>query len=94
MPWITQETRTSEAVQAGSRRLVLYSKVLRVQIPGWHNGGLVWNRPVAVMVTTAEGQETMLPVRDTTRLVELLLLGAGLVSGLLLWSAYRAQKEK
>jgi hypothetical protein len=94
MPWITQETRAGEAVQAGARCLVPYSKVLRLQVPGWRGGGLVWNRPVGVLVTEANGQETMLPVRDITRYVELLLLAAGLVSGLLLWSAYRSRKEK
>jgi len=94
MSWITIETRAGEPVQAGPRRLILFSKVLRLHIPGMPGGGLVWNRPTGVLVTEADGQETMLQVRDTTRYAELLLLGAGLLGGLLLWSARRRQKAK
>ena len=36
----------------------------------------------------------MLQVRDTTRIVELLLIGAGLLGSLVLWSTYRARKVR
>jgi hypothetical protein len=93
MHWITLESRAGEAVQAGARRLTPLSSVVRLQIPGWH-GGLVWNRPAAVLVREPDGQETLLPVRDTTRLAQLLILGAGLLGGWLIWLAFRSRKTK
>ena len=94
MSWLTYETHAGEPVRAGRRRLTPFSKVLRIQIPGGPSGGLVWNRPIGVLVREADGQETMLHVRDTTRIVELLLIGAGLLGSLVLWSTYRARKDR
>ena len=89
MSWLSLETRAGEPIEAGSRRLTLFSRVLRLQIPGWPDGGLVWNRPVAVLVAEADGQECLLPVRDNTRLAQIGLLAGGLLGGWLIWLAFR-----
>jgi hypothetical protein len=93
MRWITLESRAGETLQAGTRRLTPLSSLVRVQIPGW-SGGLVWNRPSAVLVTEPDGQEKLLPVRDVTRLAQLLILGAGLLGGWLIWLAFRPRKTE
>jgi hypothetical protein len=43
----------------------------------WPWGGLVWNRPVAVLVERG-GETRRIPVVDVTRVVQLGLLGFGL----------------
>lgn len=49
----------------------------------WRRGGLIWNRPLGVLVR-AGGRETRVPIRDRTRRTQLALLGAGLVGSLVL----------
>ena len=93
MRWITLESRAGEPVQAGARQLTPISNVVRVEIPGW-TGGLVWNRPAAILAREADGQENLLPVHDVTRRAQLLILAAGLLGGWLIWLAFRPRKEK
>lgn len=84
--WIHIETRAGEPVQTGETRLIPLARSMRLQIPGL-SGGLVWNRPVSVVASTASGQQ-VLPVPDVTRRSQLVLLGAGLLGSLLLWLTF------
>lgn len=93
MRWITLESHVGEAVQAGARRLTPLSSVVRLEIPGWH-GGVIWNRPAAILVSEPDGQERLLPVRDKTRVAQLLILGAGMLGSWLIWLAFHRQKIK
>ena len=45
----------------------------------WPQGGLAWNRPVALLVQQADTQQRRVPITDVTRLVQLALLGSGLL---------------
>lgn len=85
---IHSESRSGNAVVAGDITLIPMSKFIRLQLPGLP-GGLIWNRPVAVVARRASGEEQVLPIRDVTRQAQLALLGVGLVVGLLLWRAGR-----
>jgi len=87
------ETQTGEAVYAGETSLRPVSQSIRLQIPGFP-GGLIWNRPVAVRVQPPTGPEQTLPVRDITRLMQLLVVGLGLVGGLFTLLAWRIAKRK
>ena len=79
------ETRRGKAVIVGETRIVPLAKSVRLLIPGgW--GGLIWNRPAGVEVTTGT-HTTMLPIRDVTRWVQVLLLGAGVLAVVLAWSS-------
>ncbi len=81
--WLRTELRTGEPQQAGTTRLTPVSQAVILQYPGRH-GGLVWNRPVAMQVTQADGSERTLPIPDPTRNILLALLVIGLVgSGLI-----------
>lgn len=93
MRWITLESHAGEAVQAGARRLTPLSSVVRLDIPGWQ-GGLVWNRPAAILISEPDGQERLLPVCDKTRVAQLLILGAGMLGSWLIWLAFRTRKTK
>ncbi len=85
---IEVETTAGEPVSVGEREIVPIARSVRVQMPVVQ-GGLIWNRPVAVVVRTASGQEYELPVHDVTRRAQLFVLVAGILGSLLMWLALR-----
>ncbi len=85
---LTIETQSGEAIDAGSLRLVPVARSWRLKL-GWL--GLVWNRASRVTVFS-DGQETTIPVRDETRRLQLILLGAGALGALWLWLAGRRRR--
>ena len=82
------ENRAGRPIVMEEMRIIPIARSLRVNIPGLP-GGLVWNRPASVVVQTEAGQETILPVRDVTRQVQLALFAGTLVGMLSLWLATR-----
>jgi hypothetical protein len=86
--FIHVENMAGRSMQAGAYRIVPVSQSVRLNIPGLP-GGLVWNRPVSVVVTTQDGQEQVLPIRDLTRIAQLTILGAAILGTLLFWRASR-----
>ena len=68
------ETLTGQPVKFKDTQLRVRSQVLQLRLPV-ASGGLIWNRPVAVLVSFSEGQEHILPVPDPTRTVVLTLAG-------------------
>lgn len=82
-PLLQIETLTGGPVIVKGTQLRLRSQVLQLRLPAG-NGGLIWNRPVAVLVNTPDGQERILPVRDVTRVTILALLAFSLGGTLLL----------
>lgn len=88
MGLITIENRAGTPIQAGGRRITPFSQVVMLKIPGF-TGGVIWNRPHAILVQEAGGTETVLPVTDITRQAQIFLLCAGLFAGFLLWMRRR-----
>ena len=86
---LTVENRVGAPIQAGERRITPFVQVVKVEIPGLH-GGLIWNRPHAVLVQESDGSETVLSVPDITRQLQIFLLAAGLFAGLLFWMRRRS----
>ena len=68
------ETLTGPLVRVKDTQLRVRSQVIQLRLP-IANGGLTWNRPVAVLARTSDGHEQMLPVRDLTRIAVLILAG-------------------
>lgn len=96
MSLINFETKPGKAIQVEDTTIIPFANSMQVRIP-FMQGGLVWNRPVAVAVQTAQGQEYILPVQDVTRQILFAILGASLISGILLQlfsRKYRAGKEE
>ena len=78
-------------IPVGNVELTPVSQAVILHAPG-RARGLVWNRPVAVRVQVP-GEEIqtpqVTPVYDYTRLVQLLILGAGLLGSTLIWLILR-----
>ena len=83
MPTIQREIRSGEPIHVGEYEITPQTQVVSVRMPG-HRAGLIWNRPKAVLVRTADGQESSLPVRDVTRLVIWSMLAGGLFGAILI----------
>ncbi len=83
MPQIRFEIQRGEPVTVGGTQVTPLTKTFKLPIPAI-SGGLVWNRPFAVDVRTAEGQEWSLPVQDVTRQAQIALLVMGLIGVLLI----------
>jgi hypothetical protein len=77
------ETITSQPIKFKDTQLRVRSQVLQLRFP-LISGGLIWNRPVAVLVRTADGQDQILRVPDVTRTVVLTLLVLSLAGTFLL----------
>jgi len=73
--FIQTETKAGDAITMGETKIVPFSKSVRVQIPGLH-GGLIWNRPASLLVTSSDGEEQIIPIVDVTRQALWALLGA------------------
>ncbi len=83
MPQIRFETQRGEPVAAGGTQVTPVTKTLCIPFPGIA-GGLIWNRPFAVEVRSADGAEWTLPVPDVTRQAQIALLVMGLIGVLLI----------
>jgi hypothetical protein len=83
MPVAEQEIRTGDAIQVGDYEIIPQTRLFTVKFPG-HHANLIWNRPNAVVVRTADGQETILAVRDMTRMVMWFMLAGGLLGVILI----------
>jgi hypothetical protein len=69
------ENHSASPIPFRGGQLIPFCQSVRLQIPGLP-GGLVWNRPVSLLVVTADGQEQVLAIRDITRQLLWILLGA------------------
>lgn len=74
-------------IEVDGRTIVPIARSLRLPVPGGA-GGLVWNRPVGILVEEAGGRRYV-RVRDRTREIQWLLLGAGLAVAVVIWLAGR-----
>jgi hypothetical protein len=75
---IEWQTHSGSPVTVGNLTVTPQSQALTVR---WLAGGLVWNRPVAVLVER-EGQTERIPIIDVTRVVQAGLLGLSLGLGI------------
>jgi len=83
MPVIEKGIRTGEPMQVGDFEVTPQTHVFSIRLPG-HHAGVIWNRPKAVIVRTADGRESTLPVRDVTRVVIWAMLAGGLLGAMLI----------
>jgi LPXTG-motif cell wall-anchored protein len=55
-------------------QLYVRARLVQLRIPSAH-GGLIWNRPVAIVVRPSNGPEKVIPVLDLTRIAMFSLAG-------------------
>jgi hypothetical protein len=77
------DTLTSAPIPTPGAQVYIRSQAVQVRIPAIH-GGLIWNRPVASVVRTPDGQERIIPILDITRIILFTLAGFCFTSFLLL----------
>ncbi|CAG0968704.1 hypothetical protein ANRL3_01353 [Anaerolineae bacterium] len=70
------ETHTSAPITLGNQQIILQSRAVSINLPVI--GGIVWNRPSAVITRTDAGRTQMLAVCDVTRLAQLLIVALGI----------------
>lgn len=82
--FVQAETHAGDPIEVGDSKIIPLAKVVKLQIPGWL-GGVIWNRPVAVVVQTGDDEEQVVPVIDITRVAQLAIFGSGLFVVLMAW---------
>lgn len=83
------EVHMGEAIRVKGARIYPLSKV--VKFTAGNSGGMIWNRPVSVLIRTDSGEEHNLPVRDLTRDTQIQALAAGVLAGIFLWLVFRGR---
>jgi len=68
------ETRTGPPIKIPDAQLYVRSRLVQLRFPT-ANGGLIWNRPVAIVVRPLNGQEKVIPILDMTRIALVALAG-------------------
>jgi hypothetical protein len=79
---ISLENQEGQPIKVGETLITPISQNLRLTFPNF-SGGVIWNRPVAVRVQTADGGEQQIPVQDVTRLAIIGIFGFSLLIALL-----------
>jgi len=86
------ETRSSPPITIQDARVSVHSQVVKLRFP-IVNGGLIWNRPVAIRIRTADGREKIAPIADVTRTVMFTLVGLCFTVMFVLMVLRRRQSE-
>lgn len=82
--FLNVEIRAGQPVQVGRRIITPFAQSFQLTFPGWI-GGLIWNRPVSVLVQDEDGQEEVIPIPDVTRQTIWAFAGFSLVLMLVSW---------
>ena len=88
MSWLEIESRAGEPVHVGQTRLTPFIQTVRINLPG-PSGVFSWSRPDSVLAQNSTEEEQIIPIIDVTRRAQLMILGLGLLSSLLIWMIYR-----
>ena len=68
------ETLTSPLITIQDTQYHLRSQLVQLRLPAV-NGGLIWNRPLAVVLRTSDDQEKVVRIPDVTRTAMFALAG-------------------
>ncbi len=90
-PFIHIRTNVGKAFRLNGSTIVPIARSVYIRSP-LLSGGLIWNRPIAVLVRHADGSEYTLPVHDVTRRLQLFVLTVGALGALLIWLIQRRRR--
>lgn len=82
--FINVEIRAGRPIEAGKRTITPFAQSVQFNLPAW-NGGLIWNRPVSILVQAEDGQEEVISIPDVTRQTIWAFCGASLVLMVISW---------
>ena len=89
---LVQQTSAGEPVVVNDLTVYPVARSYRVNMPG-ARGGIVWNRPLAVIVEDTDGTRQILPVIDRTRQLQIAIFSAGFIVTLLTWLIFRKSRK-
>lgn len=79
-----QQTSAGNPIEVNDLTVYPIARSYRLNVPKVH-GGILWNKPLAVIVEDSLGNRQVIPVVDRTRLLQIAILGAGFIFTLLTW---------
>jgi hypothetical protein len=85
---LVKQTSAGEPVSVGDVNVYPLSRSYRLDFPA-DRGGILWNRPLAVIVEDQQGDRRVIPIQDRTRMMQIGILSAGLLGSILLWLILR-----
>lgn len=88
-----QKTRAGEPVEVNDLTIYPVARSYRVNMPG-ARGGIIWNRPMAVIVEDPAGHRQVIPIVDRTRQLQIAILSAGMLGTLLTWLIFRKPRKQ
>ena len=89
---LVQQTSAGEPVKVDDLTVYPVARSYRIDFPA-AKGGIVWNRPLAVIVEDADGNRQILPVIDRTRQLQILIFAAGFLGTILTWLLFRKSRS-
>lgn len=89
----SSEIRAGKAVTHKGVRILPFSRVTRLQFPGFASR-IQWSRPASVLVIGQDKNGEVLPIKDTTRRLQLGILAIGAISALLFWLVSSGRQDK
>lgn len=89
--FLVQQTSSGEPIVMGDVKIYPVARSYRINFPSGQ-GGILWNRPLAVIVEDSQGSRQVLPVQDRTRQLQVGILLAGLLGTILTWLIFRQSR--
>ena len=90
--FLVQQTSSGEPVVVGDVKVYPVARSYRINFPG-NQGGILWNRPLAVIVEDSQGSREVIPVQDRTRQLQVGILLAGLFGTIFTWLFFRQARS-
>jgi hypothetical protein len=72
-PFLRIENLTAPPIRLGEQTLIPLTQVVRLALPG-SQVVFSWSRPFGVQLQTASGNQTIIPIRDITRTIQIVLV--------------------
>jgi hypothetical protein len=83
-----QQTSAGDPIEVNDLTVYPIARSYRINVPKVH-GGILWNKPLAVMVEDSLGNRQVIPVVDRTRLLQIAIFSAGFIFTMLTWFVFR-----
>lgn len=88
-----QQTSAGDPIEVNDLTVYPIARSYRINVPKVH-GGILWNKPLAVMVEDSLGNRQVIPVVDRTRLLQIAIFSAGFIFTMLTWFVFRVSRRQ